>query len=126
MSKEKGNELEEIGGNRIKFIIQMLSNVKNNNIQEMKKNAAFIDQERDNGCKKRIRAIIGQVQVQPVQSIGLTDILNIHENGRWWRVGAAVVVRKRKEEDKKEVADVSPILRDMAKKLRMNTDNKVR
>ena len=70
-AREKGDELEKIGGNRIKFMLETLSNVKNNNMQEMKKNPNFIDQERDENCRKRIKGVIGQVQVEPVPAIGL-------------------------------------------------------
>ena len=57
-----------------------------------------------------------------------SDVLNIAELGRWWRVGAAVVVKRdeeSKEERKFDKDPVSPALLKAAKKLRMNTDNKV-
>jgi len=127
-AKLKGEELEQIGGSRVKFMIETLSNIKNNNIQEMKKNQKFVDQERDEGCKKRIRGVVGQIQIEPAPAIGLSDILNIGELGRWWRVGAAVVVKRDDKNEKKEESmrqeAIPASLKEAAKKLRMNTDNK--
>ena len=95
----------------------------------MKKNQKFVDQERDEGCKKRIRGVVGQIQIEPAPAIGLSDILNIGELGRWWRVGAAVVVKRDDKNEKKEQSfsqeAIPASLKEAAKKLRMNTDNKV-
>ena len=95
----------------------------------MKKNQKFVDQERDDGCKKRIRGVVGQIQIEPAPAIGLSDILNIGELGRWWRVGAAVVVKRDDKNEKKEQSmtqeAIPASLKEAAKKLRMNTDNKV-
>ena len=40
-AKLKGNELEQIGGSRVKFMIETLSNIKNNNIQVKSQNFLF-------------------------------------------------------------------------------------
>ena len=127
-AKEKQAELEEKGGSRIKFMLEMLTAVKNNNVNEMKKSPGFIDFERDEGCKKRIRGVLGQVQLEPIPAVALSDVLNIAQLGRWWRVGAAVVVKRNNQESNEKVEkaqEVSTVLQAKAKKMGMNTDNKV-
>ena len=127
-ARTKQAELEEAGGARIKFMLEMLTAVKNNNVNELKKSPGFVDLERDEGCKKRIRGVTGAVQLEPIPAIGLSDILNVNERGRWWRVGAAVVVKRnddKKDEEEKQVMQVSSVLQTKAKKMGMNTDNKV-
>jgi len=89
---EKSSELESVGGSRAKFMLEMLLNVKNNNLNAMKAHPGFIENERDQNCKKRIRAVVGQVQIEPFAAVGLSDILDIPKRGRWWRVGASVTV----------------------------------
>ena len=73
-------------------MLGMLLNVKNNNLNAMKAHPGFIENERDQNCKKRIRAVVGQVQIEPFAAVGLSDILDIPKRGRWWRVGASVTV----------------------------------
>ena len=89
---EKSDEIESVGGSRAKFMLGMLLNVKNNNLNAMKAHPGFIENERDQNCKKRIRAVVGQVQIEPFAAVGLSDILDIPKRGRWWRVGASVTV----------------------------------
>ena len=127
--KEEKVALETDGGSRIKFMLETLTNVKNNNLSAIKNNIGFVDKERDDKCKKRVRAVTGKIALEPVPAIGLTDIEKIEELGRWWQVGAAVVV-KRNDETEKNNQDlikkdmVSEQLRLMAKKLHFNTDNR--
>ena len=66
---------------------------------------------------------------EPMAAIGISDILKIPELGRWWQVGAAVVVKRDRESvaeksGTEETHILSPKLLQMAKKLRFNTDNK--
>lgn len=89
---EKSDEIESVGGSRAKFMLEMLLNIKNNNLNAMKAHPGFIENERDQNCKKRIRAVVGQVQIEPFAAVGLSDILDIPKRGRWWRVGASVTV----------------------------------
>ena len=52
-AREKGGELESEGGARVKFMIETLTNVKNNNLAATKNNPGFVDKERDDACRKR-------------------------------------------------------------------------
>ena len=120
-------ELESAGGSRVKFILETLTNVKNNNLNATKSNPGFIDKDRDDTCKKRIRSVVGKVQLEPMPAIGVSDILQIEERGRWWQIGAAIVVKRddvEKAETVTAVTVVSEKLKSAAKKLRLNTDNK--
>lgn len=125
--RDGGVALESQGGSRIKFVLETLTNVKNNNLNATKSNPGFVDKDRDDACKKRIRSVIGQIQLEPMPAIGISDILKIAELGRWWQVGAAVVVQREKTgttELRPEAEPVSEKLKSAAKKLRLNTDNK--
>ena len=126
-ARDGGDALEAEGGSRIKFVLETLANVKNNNLNGMKSNPGFVDHERDQNCQKRIRSVTGNVQLEPMSKIGISDVKAIAENGRWWQVGAAVVVKrndKGEEIEMQKITDVSEKMVKTAKKLRFNTDNK--
>lgn len=115
------NEVEK-KSSRLKFMLETLQAIKNNNVSKVTK----YDQELIEHFVKLLRRLVGAALEAPLK-IPLEDLLNANERGRWWIVGSAWIERKVQEsqnsnQNAQKIPKFSKKLLLLAKKLRMNTE----
>ncbi|XP_045774955.1 nucleolar MIF4G domain-containing protein 1 isoform X1 [Maniola jurtina] len=107
-------------GSRIKFLLEVLLAVKNNNLNKIPNyDPTYIEH-----LKKMCRGIVRKGNYVTTLNIRLEDLLKAHERGKWWVVGSAWE-GSRVQEDKQTVnlpASSDQRLLELARKQRMNTD----
>ena len=142
--KDKKDTEDAPLGTRVEYMISAIMDLKNN--KKRKNDTAYADKV------TKLRKILGQVKASSSAfksaelgslRIGLDDILNVTEKGRWWKVGASWVGNqysfseddaekgdsqsKRSAKDSEEnalAAKEDAKLLKLAAKARMNTDSK--
>lgn len=121
---------QSLGGgdqsSHVKFMLETLMAIKNNNMRKIPN----YDPERLEHLKKVARGILrGSTLGDGQLHIGLTDLNNAEERGRWWLVGSAwegPTEEKQPSHGNVEmesvVGEVSTQLLELARRQRMNTD----
>ncbi|XP_063626148.1 nucleolar MIF4G domain-containing protein 1 homolog [Cydia splendana] len=106
-------------GSRIKFLLEVLMAVKNNNLNKIPNyDPSFVEQ-----LKKTVRGIIRKGNYATPLNITLEDLLKADTRGKWWVVGSAWEGNRPKPEEKiKAVPSTDQKLLELARKQRMNTD----
>ncbi|XP_053689718.1 nucleolar MIF4G domain-containing protein 1 homolog [Sabethes cyaneus] len=112
---------------RVKFMLNILLAVKNNNMNKIPQYDPTLVEH----FRKILKGMITKGKYVSTLNIGLDDLLNVDERGKWWLVGSAWHGNKDdKGADKpgssssgKEGA-FSQQLQELAQKQRMNTDDK--
>ncbi|ESX03581.1 hypothetical protein KL918_004627 [Ogataea parapolymorpha] len=116
LNKNVGSDMST----RSKFLIETVSNLKNNKLKHL-------ENEATSGLVTRLKKQLGRIRsVDPIK-VSLSDIENINEKGKWWLVGSAWKGDEKKvEESTKSVIDAldksEPNWLELAKQHRMNTD----
>ncbi|GBP49521.1 Nucleolar MIF4G domain-containing protein 1 homolog [Eumeta japonica] len=110
-------------GTRIKFLLEVLMAIKNNNLNKIPN----YDPSYSEQLKKLTKGVIRRGNYVTSLNITLEDLLKAKERGKWWVVGSAWQgdhVRSVKDNDNKNkpLANFDQKLLDLAKKQRMNTD----
>ncbi|XP_049876312.1 nucleolar MIF4G domain-containing protein 1 homolog [Pectinophora gossypiella] len=107
-------------GSRIKFLLEVLMAVKNNNLTKI----PGYDPGYTEHLRKALRGIIRKGNYITPLNIRLEDLLKADERGKWWVVGSAWEGNRPQAE--KPVAKPLPTgdqkLLELARKQRMNTD----
>ncbi|XP_028029306.1 nucleolar MIF4G domain-containing protein 1 homolog [Bombyx mandarina] len=109
-------------GSRIKFLLEVLMAVKNNNLTKIPQyDPAYAEH-----LRKSIKGIIRKGNYVTTLNIRLEDLLKADERGKWWVVGSAWEGGARQGEARREDARPPPSvdqkLLELARKQRMNTD----
>ncbi|XP_062562830.1 nucleolar MIF4G domain-containing protein 1 homolog [Armigeres subalbatus] len=112
---------------RVKFMLDTLLAIKNNNMNKIPQ----YDPSLVEHFRKILKGMITSGKYVSTLNIGLDDLLNVDERGKWWLVGSAWHGKK----DSKDVGATAPStgavaggfsqqLLELARKQRMNTDDK--
>lgn len=121
---------QSLGGgdqsSHVKFMLEILMAIKNNNMRKIPN----YDPERVEDLKRVARGILRGCTLGDGQlHIGLTDLINAEERGRWWLVGSAWEGPTEEKqpahgtvEMESVVGEVSSQLLELARRQRMNTD----
>ncbi|KAK9883543.1 hypothetical protein WA026_001718 [Henosepilachna vigintioctopunctata] len=112
-----------ITGTRVKFLLDILLAVKNNNMSKIPN----YDNSYSEHLKKIMKGFIRKGNYVTQLSISLEDLLKAEERGKWWVVGSAWTgnTTENKETLKKPKSDsFSQKLLELARKQRMNTDTR--
>ncbi|CAK1555523.1 unnamed protein product [Leptosia nina] len=106
-------------GSRIKFLLEVLLAVKNNNLTKIPNyDPTYIEH-----LKKMCKAIIRKGNYVTPLNIRLDDLLKAHERGKWWVVGSAWEGNRPQEEKPVKTASAyDQKLLKLAREQRMNTD----
>ncbi|CAH0588819.1 unnamed protein product [Chrysodeixis includens] len=108
-------------GSRIKFLLEVLMAVKNNNLTKIPNYEPSYVEE----LKKMSRGIIRKGNYITPLNIRLEDLLKADERGKWWVVGSAWegnITRPEEKPAAKLVPTADQKLLELARKQRMNTD----
>ncbi|XP_045451465.1 nucleolar MIF4G domain-containing protein 1 homolog [Melitaea cinxia] len=106
-------------GSRVKFLLEVLLAVKNNNLNKIPNyDPTYVEE-----LKKACRSVVRRGNYVTPLNIRLEDLLKAHERGKWWVVGSAWE-GSRIQEDKPTVKTPSmdQKLLELARQQRMNTD----
>ncbi|XP_014289828.1 nucleolar MIF4G domain-containing protein 1 homolog [Halyomorpha halys] len=122
-AQKKFNQLSAEDNSRMKYMLSILINIKNNNISKL----SDFNPTQHEELKKVLKSLIRKGNTIVTLQIKLDDLLNAEKNGKWWLVGSAWkneegVIRKVQEKPLHE--KYSAKLLALAKKQRMNTDNR--
>ncbi|XP_072944719.1 nucleolar MIF4G domain-containing protein 1 homolog [Epargyreus clarus] len=117
----KLNENAE-SGSRIKFLLEVLLAVKNNNLNKIPNyDPSYVET-----LKKSCRSIVRKGNYVTPLNIRLEDLLKVDERGKWWVVGSAWEGNRARTEHKQEAEVKLPSgdqkLLELARQQRMNTD----
>ncbi|KAL0822057.1 hypothetical protein ABMA28_005425 [Loxostege sticticalis] len=108
-------------GSRIKFLLDVLMAVKNNNLTKIPNYEPTYAEH----LKKMTRGIIRKGNYVTPLNIRLEDLLKAEERGKWWVVGSAWEGNHVREDTKpavKPLPSTDQKLLELARKQRMNTD----
>ncbi|XP_026756096.2 nucleolar MIF4G domain-containing protein 1 homolog [Galleria mellonella] len=108
-------------GSRIKFLLEVLLAVKNNNLNKIPGYEPTYAEQ----LRKQARAAVRRGNYGAPLHIRLHDLLQADEKGKWWIVGSAWEGNQARQEDKTTVklpATTDQKLLELARKQRMNTD----
>ncbi|XP_035444253.2 nucleolar MIF4G domain-containing protein 1 homolog [Spodoptera frugiperda] len=108
-------------GSRIKFLLEVLMAVKNNNLTKIPNYEPTYAEH----LKKMTRTIIRKGNYITPLNIRLEDLLKADERGKWWVVGSAWEGNRPRPEEKpsnKAVPTADQKLLELARQQRMNTD----
>ncbi|KAJ0174462.1 hypothetical protein K1T71_009570 [Dendrolimus kikuchii] len=111
---------DALTGSRIKFLLEVLMAVKNNNLTKIPN----YDPSYTEHLKKMTRGIIRRGNYVTPLNIRLEDLLRAEERGKWWVVGSAWEGNHTKQEEKpiNKLLTNDQKLLELARKQRMNTD----
>ncbi|RNA03977.1 nucleolar MIF4G domain-containing 1 [Brachionus plicatilis] len=120
----KSNQSNEEINNRLKFMIESINAIKNNDIRRLD----TFDQQPIELIKRQMKNSFKEDQI--LLNISYKDLVNVEQTGRWWIVGSAWSNRElsnektsKKEEEKSTQQNVfSEKILKLAKEQRMNTD----
>ncbi|XP_038222505.1 nucleolar MIF4G domain-containing protein 1 homolog [Zerene cesonia] len=105
-------------GSRIKFLVEVLLAVKNNNLSKIPNyDPTYVEH-----LKKMTKAVVRKGNYVTPLNIRLEDLLRAHERGKWWVVGSAWEGERNVEEPVKRVPAHDEKLLQLAREQRMNTD----
>ncbi|XP_055528264.1 nucleolar MIF4G domain-containing protein 1 homolog [Wyeomyia smithii] len=112
---------------RVKYMLNSLLAVKNNNMNKIPQ----YDPSLVEHFRKILKGMITSGKYVSTLNIGLEDLLNVDERGKWWLVGSAwhgnkdgKGVGKEGSDTKSSEGGFSQQLQELARKQRMNTDDK--
>ncbi|XP_055631862.1 nucleolar MIF4G domain-containing protein 1 homolog [Toxorhynchites rutilus septentrionalis] len=111
---------------RVKFMLDTLLAVKNNNMNKIPQYDSTLVEH----FRKILKGMITSGKYVSSLNIGLDDLLNVDERGKWWLVGSAWHGNKdgkeggRNSASSEQPGGFSQQLLDLARKQRMNTDDK--
>ncbi|XP_065093901.1 nucleolar MIF4G domain-containing protein 1 homolog [Ochlerotatus camptorhynchus] len=112
---------------RVKFMLDTLLAVKNNNMNKIPQYDPTLVEH----FRKILKGMITSGKYVSTLNIGLDDLLNVDERGKWWLVGSAWHGNKDGKEAGTnstltggETGEFSQQLLELARKQRMNTDDK--
>ncbi|XP_053611224.1 nucleolar MIF4G domain-containing protein 1 [Plodia interpunctella] len=106
-------------GSRIKFLLEVLMAVKNNNLTKIPNYDPYYVEH----LRKLTRTIIRKGNYVTPLNIGLEDLLKADERGKWWVVGSAWEGNQIRQEEKVKLPPtIDQKLLVLARKQRMNTD----
>eukprot|EP00090_Calanus_glacialis_P014214 TRINITY_DN22941_c0_g1_i1.p1 TRINITY_DN22941_c0_g1~~TRINITY_DN22941_c0_g1_i1.p1 ORF type:complete len:828 (-),score=364.25 TRINITY_DN22941_c0_g1_i1:57-2540(-) len=113
---------------RVQFMLEVLMAIKNNNVNKIPN----YDPSHFDHLKKGLKTHLREGNFVTELKIGFLDLVRAESRGRWWIVGSAFtgVLAGGGEEEKDDSKDVvkkqqfSDKLLDLARKMRMNTDNR--
>ncbi|KAM3957925.1 LOW QUALITY PROTEIN: nucleolar MIF4G domain-containing protein 1 homolog [Aphomia sociella] len=107
-------------GSRIKFLLEVLLAVKNNNLNKIPGYEPTYSEQ----LRKQVRLVIRRGNYGAPLHVRLEDLLGADEKGKWWVVGSAWEGNHARQEDKTTVKlpSTDQKLLELAKKQRMNTD----
>lgn len=122
------NETED--NSRLKYMLDILLAIKNNNMKKIPQYDPTLAEH----LKKQLKALCVNGKYVTTLNITLTDLLNSGERGKWWIVGSAwtgktLYGKNKNDDDDEENQNVkeksfSSQLLELARKQRMNTDEK--
>lgn len=95
-SDDKNND--ESMNNRLKFMIESINALKNNDIRRLD---AF-DQQPIELIKKQMKTVLKEEKDQTLLNITFKDLINANELGRWWIVGSAWNLKENQKDDGEE------------------------
>ncbi|XP_013195549.1 nucleolar MIF4G domain-containing protein 1 [Amyelois transitella] len=111
---------EAVAGSRIKFLLEVLMAVKNNNLTKIPNyDPSYVEH-----LRKLSRGIVRRGNYVTPLNIRLEDLLKADERGKWWVVGSAWEGNQVRQEEKnvKLPPTTDQKLLELARKQRMNTD----
>ncbi|KAK9296867.1 hypothetical protein QLX08_009264 [Tetragonisca angustula] len=119
LQQKAGHETEK--NSRVKFMLEILLAIKNNNISKIPQ----YDPSHVEHLKKVMKSIIRKGNAITPFNVSLTDLLCADENGKWWIVGSAWSgpsnVNSKSVAKEHKLNFGTKVLR-LAQKQRMNTD----
>ncbi|XP_015429329.1 PREDICTED: nucleolar MIF4G domain-containing protein 1 [Dufourea novaeangliae] len=109
---------------RVRFMLDVLLAIKNNNVSKIPQ----YDPSHVEHLKKVIKNVIRKGNTISQFNVSLEDLLNAHENGKWWVVGSAwsgsnSTANQKIIKSQKQLRFGKKIL-ELAEKQRMNTDTR--
>ncbi|KAF3422572.1 hypothetical protein E2986_02446 [Frieseomelitta varia] len=119
LQQKAGHETEK--NSRVKFMLEILLAIKNNNINKIPQ----YDPSHVEHLKKIMKGIIRKGNSITPFNVSLTDLLYADENGKWWIVGSAWSGPNNvnsKSVAKEHKLNFSTKILELAQKQRMNTD----
>ncbi|XP_025414440.1 nucleolar MIF4G domain-containing protein 1 [Sipha flava] len=125
IQKKSSDLYESTISSRVKFMLEILSAIKNNNINKIPTSSEQCYSTYIEHVQKMIRTYYKYNKTPAELAISYEDLLNADNKGRWWIVGSAWKGDEQKNTNmvqKKDLYDKK--LLEMAKKYRMNTDTR--
>ncbi|KAL4090400.1 hypothetical protein QTP88_025249 [Uroleucon formosanum] len=125
IQKKSSDTNESTISSRVKFMLEILSAIKNNNVNKIPSSSEQCYSTYIDHIQKVIRTYYKYNKTPAELTISYEDLLNADNKGRWWIVGSAWKGDEQKNNNniqKKDMYDKK--LLDMAKKYRMNTDTR--
>ncbi|CAH1395457.1 unnamed protein product [Nezara viridula] len=121
-TQKQFNLLPAEENSRMKYMLSILINIKNNNITKL----SDFNPTQHEELRKILKSLIRKGNSVVTLQIKLDDLLNAEKNGKWWLVGSAWKNEgvTKKVEEKPLQEKYSAKLLELAKKQRMNTDNR--
>ena len=103
--KLEGQTAESSINGRLKFMIESLNAIKNNDVRRLD---AF-DQQPIEAIRKQMKVLLKEEKDQTQLNISYKDLINANELGRWWIVGSAWSLKENsKDANGKEDANGKP------------------
>ncbi|XP_071942188.1 nucleolar MIF4G domain-containing protein 1-like [Antedon mediterranea] len=107
---------------RVKFMLEILTAVRNNNLRKI----PGYDADHLEHLKKLLKGISKASATEAMLTVSLEDLLSADVNGRWWVVGSAWTGRQHSNDSSnvvnKEVNQMSSKIMELSRQQRMNTD----
>ncbi|XP_045478475.1 nucleolar MIF4G domain-containing protein 1 homolog [Harmonia axyridis] len=120
-TNKKAASVNVVKGSRLRFMLDVLSAVKNNNMLKIPN----YDDSYSEHLKKISKNFIRKGNDVTQLNISLEDLLKAEEKGKWWVVGSAWVGNSENlEKTKSNKHKFSEELLELARKMKMNTDTR--
>ncbi|XP_076095221.1 nucleolar MIF4G domain-containing protein 1-like [Mytilus galloprovincialis] len=119
----KATSLDKTQSSRVQFMLDVLLAIKNNNMRKIPNYDPEKCEQMKKTARNHAKTSLGTNQLR----IGLEDLMNAEDKGRWWVVGSAWEGRSDKHEDVKQtvqttiLGEASDKILELARKQRMNT-----
>ncbi|XP_026814805.1 nucleolar MIF4G domain-containing protein 1 homolog [Rhopalosiphum maidis] len=125
IQKKSSDTCESTTSSRVKFMLEILSAIKNNNVNKIPTSSEQCYSTYIEHIQKVIRTYYKYNKTPAELTISYEDLLNADNKGRWWIVGSAWKGDEPKNTNNPQKKDMyDKKLLDMAKKYRMNTDTR--
>ncbi|CAC5387615.1 NOM1 [Mytilus coruscus] len=119
----KASSLDKTESSRVQFMLDVLLAIKNNNMRKIPNYDPEKCEQMKKSARNHVKTSLGTNQLR----IGLEDLMNAEDKGRWWVVGSAWEGRSDKHEDVRQtvqttiLGEASDKILELARKQRMNT-----